>query len=360
MIVLYKGVCYDVGQGINSDEATVISPSYGRGGYLSSYFSESKVDISAIVPYDGVNYTVTKIGNAVFRGCSNLVSVTIPNSVVEIEDDAFENCSSLTSIIIPDSVTTIGSNAFFGCTCLATITFPACLAKMGHFPFDNTAWLGNQPDGVIYVANFLYAYKGAMPAGTSLSIRQGTTHIAFRAFFGCSGLTSITIPEGVIEIGAGSFESCTGLTTVTIPDSVEQICGCAFRGCSSLNTVNFSENSKLVVIKEHAFNGCYSLLSICIPDGVEEICFGAFRDCNGMTTLVLPKKLKQIGSKAFANCTSLQEVYCRQNKLRPINPNIIFDGVLINKVTLHVRKNINNIFADGWWENFGIIKKTFK
>lgn len=35
---------------------------------------------------------------------------------------AFESCSNLTSITIPNSVTTIGYSAFFGCTCLTSVT----------------------------------------------------------------------------------------------------------------------------------------------------------------------------------------------------------------------------------------------
>ena len=40
-----------------------------------------------------------------YSGCSNLTSVTIPNSVTSIGNSAFYYCSNLTSVTIPSSVT---------------------------------------------------------------------------------------------------------------------------------------------------------------------------------------------------------------------------------------------------------------
>ena len=50
-----------------------------------------------------------------FSGCSSLTSITIPETVTNIDICAFLDCSSLTSITIPKSVSTIDMNAFSGC-----------------------------------------------------------------------------------------------------------------------------------------------------------------------------------------------------------------------------------------------------
>ena len=81
----------------------------------------------------------TSIDGFAFEGCSDLTSVTIPNSVMRINDGVFRNCSSLTSIVIPDSVTHIGLSAFNGCTNLKQlILFPSTPPSLGSNSIPTT------------------------------------------------------------------------------------------------------------------------------------------------------------------------------------------------------------------------------
>ena len=72
--------------------------------------------------YNGL--PVTSIAPMAFINCTNLTSITIPDSVAFIGGGAFENCTSLTSINIPDNVSSIETVTFKGCTSLASITIP--------------------------------------------------------------------------------------------------------------------------------------------------------------------------------------------------------------------------------------------
>lgn len=58
---------------------------------------------------------ISEICRPAFAGCSNLISVSIPNSVITIRAESFRGCSNLSSIRIPNSVTTIGYSAFKDC-----------------------------------------------------------------------------------------------------------------------------------------------------------------------------------------------------------------------------------------------------
>jgi hypothetical protein len=167
------------------------------------------------------------------------VSLDLSGSpLTEIPDYAFNGCKTLANIIIPNSVTSIGVGIFYECTSLANVTIPNSVTRIGNGAFEGTAWLNNQPDGVVYAGKVALEYKGTMPANTSINISSGTKGIAINAFYNCTGLTSVTIPNSVISI-RNAFFGCTGLTSITIPDSVTSIGNYAFTNCTNLTSVMF-------------------------------------------------------------------------------------------------------------------------
>ena len=93
------------------------------------------------------------------------------------------------------------------------------------------SWYEEQPDGLVYAGKILYGYKGTIPEGTSIKIKEGTLGIAGGAFYDCYGLTSVDIPNSVTSIGERAFEDCYSLTSVTIPTSVSSIGNAIFSGC---------------------------------------------------------------------------------------------------------------------------------
>ena len=146
---------------------------------------QGNVNIPKTIWINGTTYNVTTIGVNAFGWCSELISVTIPNSVTRIALSAFQNCYSLTSVTIPNSVSFIGEFAFGNCTSLTSITIP-----------------------------------------------NKVTSISSSVFSGCSGLTSVTIPNSVTSIGEAAFYGCSSLVSVTIPNSVTSIGSEAFSGCN--------------------------------------------------------------------------------------------------------------------------------
>lgn len=311
---------------INGSRATVTYKGTSYYSYSDEY--TGNVTIPASVTYNGTTYSVTSIGYAAFEDCSGLTSVSIPNTVTSINYDAFRGCNSLTSVAIPNSVTSIGEYTFCGCSGLTSVTIPNSVTSIGEYAFcdcsnlnylsigdsvayvglnafTGTAWLTNQPDGLLYVGSVALGYKGTMPAGTCISLRNNTLGIAAGAFLGCNDLTNVDIPNSVTTIGEYAFSDCSSLTSIVIPNSVTSLGYAAFNECYSLLSVSISNS--LTSIGSSTFVDCFSLTSVTIPNSVTEIDAHAFYSCSGLTSIIIPNSVISIGEGAFENC-ALTEV----------------------------------------------------
>ena len=176
------------------------------------------------------------IAEGAFNSCSNLSSITIPNSVTNIGEWAFGSCSGLTSVTIPNSVTSIGSYAFSYCSGLTSITIPKSVSSIGICTFRDCTNLTSVtiPNSVTNIGSYAFLHCTSL---TSVTIPNSVATIESHAFSGCSGLTSVTIPNSVMDIGSYAFYSCTGLSSITIPNSVTSIESYAFMDCSGLTSI---------------------------------------------------------------------------------------------------------------------------
>ena len=234
------------------------------------------------------------------RATSDLVSYTIPNTVVAVCDKAFYYCESLTSLTIPNSVTSIGNGAFSKYTLLLENRPLHLENRSPHFYVDNN---------VLFTANKkqLLAYCSTQ---TSYSIPDSVTSIGDRAFLGCKGLTSLTIPSSVTSIGNSAFSGCKRLTSLTIPKSVTTIetnpfIGLTFQLENQSPHFYVEDNVLFTADKKHLIAYCSRQTSYSIPNSVTSIGDSAFEFCNSLTTLTIPDSVTSIGNSAFSGCSRL-------------------------------------------------------
>ena len=245
------------------------------------------------------------IAGGAFNGYSGLISVTIPNSVTSIGNGAFCGCSGLTSVTIPNSVTSIGNAAFSGCSGLTSITIPNSVISIGYNAFSGTAWYDQKSDGVVYAGKVLYKYKGTMPEGTKISIKDGTLGIADEAFSYCSGLTSVTIPNSMTYIGDDAFWGCISLASVSITN-LASWCRITFHSSKSNP---YSSKSNPLFYAHHLFLNGKEIKDLVIPNSVTDIRKWAFCGCSGLTSVTIPNSVTYIGDDAFEDCSGLTSVH---------------------------------------------------
>ncbi|MCH5237740.1 MAG: leucine-rich repeat domain-containing protein, partial [Muribaculaceae bacterium] len=350
-----------------------------------TYDSDSKYQGDIIIPskvdYDGVTYTVNKIGSGAFKDCVDLSSVSIPETVTTIEFNAFNNCTSLTSIYIPDKVYTIGDQAFCNCISLKSIENGSSVQSIGWYSFKNCYSLKSvggfdslvtlksyafencyslesfyvapsvksiedsaflncisleeinvseenavyaSLDGVLYNKDFTTLLF--CPACVeNIKIPESVALIYKDAFDECNSLKSVDIPDSVTTIEMGNFVSCNSLETVHLGNNVSEIGFFSFYNCPALISVNLPET--LTAIPSQCFQNCDSLESIEIPTSIKTIGYESFMGCSSLRSVIIPPSVINMDSKVFADCSSLEEInVAAENK----NYSSI-DGVLYNK-----------------------------
>ena len=298
--VLYSGTC-GTGMTWKIDSMNTLTIS-GTGAVTETPWLEYPTYICQVI----VEEDVTSLPDEAFRGCRQMVSVKLPDSLQSIGTAAFWMCVSLNAVTIPAGVTALGYEVFYKCDRLPEFRVAE----------ENTAY--TTADGVLYTKDksTLIAYP-----------KQKTD-------------TSFTIPDGVKSIQPAAFSENPYLVNVTLPDTVEEIMTQAFYNCLALQEITASEDNAnyctvdgvlyskdktavisypmakegtsytipdgVTAIGAGAFAGV-DLTSVTIPDGVTKIDMDAFYNCMDLTAVTLPETLTTIGDHAFTH-TGLTEI----------------------------------------------------
>ena len=80
--------------------------------------------------------SVTSIGDRAFAECG-ITNITIPDGTTSIGDFAFLNCSKMTSIILSDNIISIGRSAFYGCSGLTDVYYSGTKAQWAEIAIES-------------------------------------------------------------------------------------------------------------------------------------------------------------------------------------------------------------------------------
>ena len=280
--------------------------------------------------------------NDTFYNFSDLIEVTLPDSVTSIGADTFGNCISLTDINIPSGVTNIGAYAFSSCSSLSRVSIT-----------DIAAWCGiSFGDGystfVGVYANPLYQGADLYLDGeklTSLEIPEGVSSISPYAFCGAVSIERVTLPHSLSSIGENAFYCCNNLKSVSYTGNEDEwnaitidsgnvcltdaeirfapaivasgTCGAEGDGSNlkwtldSEGTLTISGSGKMADYNSFDvpwYSSRSSIKTVNIRDGVTSIGNCAFQDCSSLTSVTIPEGVTRIGKQAFAECWKLERI----------------------------------------------------
>lgn len=126
---------------------------------------ESNIPLEKIVIGDKVR----RLPRGIFSG-REFTEVALPACLERIDESAFRGCENLTTINLSDSIRYIGYDAFYGCSSLKNIHWPLRLTTIGNYAFRQTAL-------------------------ETISLPEGVTSVGINAFHNCPFAKTVYIPS---------------------------------------------------------------------------------------------------------------------------------------------------------------------
>jgi len=161
-----------------------------------------------------------------------------------------------------------------------------------------------------------------------LYINEGTTTIAYKAYYGNTEIKYVVIPSSVTTINLLAFHNCTSLKEIDIPASVKTIGNAAFQNDTSLTKVTLHEGLTEINLKNFKNT---AISEITIPSSVQKIGDNVFDDCKNLTKIYVDKYSDAhacLSADSRVVFTDNAPVRSREEWLTLAKSNILEDSVL--------------------------------
>ncbi len=161
------------------------------------------VTVTETVVEENTDYEVESTGGGVeitkYKGSDTRVDIPSEingSKVVAIGDKAFSK-TNIVSVTMPQSVTYIGEMAFYNCKSLKTVNFSSRVSEIGSYAFDSCVSL------------------------TGVTLPAALDSIPDYAFRSCKSLKRITLNRNISYVGSSAFAFCKTLKVTVINDDIE-------------------------------------------------------------------------------------------------------------------------------------------
>ena len=217
-----------------------VTDSNGKTYTVKEIKQEAFLD-NTTIKYVSIPATITKIYASAFRGCKGLVFVEFKNdpskntTLTTADWGVFKDCTALKAVSLPDRMTVIPDRCFNGCTALTAVYLPANLYQIKGNQGNNQAAFYNSPN-LYFVqnpfevrdafGNFYTAETFNMPARPNvyffpetLKLLSGTHNPNSKITLGEDGTISGLYADGNIIEGGNDdvgINKCVGLNPVLV------------------------------------------------------------------------------------------------------------------------------------------------
>ena len=234
------------------------------------------------------------ITSRLFRGCTNLISVTIPEGVTQIYPNAFDGCSGLKTIDIPDGLVSIREYAFRGCISLETVNLGCDLSIIGYYAFrDCTSLKSVTITSPIAPGLHSYGVFVDVPSNGTLYYPEGADYSTWLS---------------AAELGYYNWNG----EEVYFPLRYDRVLTCKYLDGTTSICSDTTGISKILVngtdigrINEYNVNS-NDIVEFELKGSV--ISKNLFYNCSGLTEVTIPVGVTSIGERAFNNCESLSKI----------------------------------------------------
>lgn len=113
------------------------------------------------------------------------------------------------------------------------------------------------------------------------------------------------------SIGKYAFGNCTNLETAILPNSITNIDIGAFKGCENLELINIPTNMKAIKPETFYKTSVVTdpvLQAIVLPNKITTVGSRAFAENTSVGRVTIPASITSIGDECFINCTNLATV----------------------------------------------------